>query len=332
MQKKILFLIILLPFLVMIFWLIQKKQSPKYTEPMNKITLAAYEGEASLLVYLAEAYGFFKQNGLDVTIRGFDSGKAAADDLIIGEADISTNASGVLVSNGFDYPNLQVLATIATLRVQGFIVRKDKGILTVGDLIGKKIGVTRKSHGEFNLGIFLLINGLSISDVEIVDLSPSKIVDAMISGEIDAGFTWEPNLYNIKNKLADNALVWKNGVPEFKFILLSKKEWLDNNSSVATRFVKSIIEAEEYVKKNQDDSKKFLEKRFNYKQSYAISTWQDHDFDVTLSQELLLEFEDIARWQIENNLTTATIMPNYLNYIYFDSLEAIKPEVVQIIR
>jgi len=43
-------------------------------------------------------------------------------------------------------------------------------------------------------------------------------------------------------------------------------------------------------------------------------------------------FEDQARWSIENNLTSASKIPNYLDFIYLDALEAVKPEVVTIIR
>jgi hypothetical protein len=34
----------------------------------------------------------------------------------------------------------------------------------------------------------------------------------------------------------------------------------------------------------------------------------------------------------KNNLTDATKVPNYLDYIYFDALEEVKPEVVTIIH
>ncbi len=42
--------------------------------------------------------------------------------------------------------------------------------------------------------------------------------------------------------------------------------------------------------------------------------------------------DDEARWSIANNLTDKTVVPNYLDYIYLDGLEALKPEAVTIIR
>ena len=42
--------------------------------------------------------------------------------------------------------------------------------------------------------------------------------------------------------------------------------------------------------------------------------------------------EDEARWRIENNMTAATEIPSYLDYVYLDALEEVKPEAVTIIR
>jgi NitT/TauT family transport system substrate-binding protein len=42
--------------------------------------------------------------------------------------------------------------------------------------------------------------------------------------------------------------------------------------------------------------------------------------------------EDEARWMIKNNLTTEKTVPDFLDYIYVDGLEAVKPEVVSIVR
>ncbi len=130
----------------------QPEQKSKYAGPVEKITLAAYAGETGALVYIAQKQGYFEKNGLEVTIKDYQSGKAAADALIDREADICTSAGFVFVSNSFDYADLRVLGTVATAEVKELVARKDKGITTTDGLIGKKIGVTKKSGGEFSLG------------------------------------------------------------------------------------------------------------------------------------------------------------------------------------
>ena len=306
-------------------------QPGRYTGPVEKITLAAYAGETGAVVYVAEDQGFFEENGLDVTIKDYASGKAAADALINGEADIATSADFVFVSNSFDHADLRVFGTVATAEVIELVARKDKGITTPTDLNGKKIGVTKKSSAESDLGKFLLYNGLSIDDVELVDLKPSGIVKAVINGDVDAGVTWDPNVYNIKEELGDNAVSW-SVVESFYFVLLTKEDWIENNPAAAERFIKSVLGAEDYIKDNSEDAKEFIKGRFDYESDYIDYSWPNQEFAVILEQAMLILFEDQARWMIKEGLTDATEVPNYLYYIYMDALEEVKPEAIGIIR
>ena len=299
--------------------------------PVEKITVAAAEYDTGALIYVAEDQGIFEENGLDVTIKGYASGKACADALIVGEADIATSADFVFVSNSFEHTDLRVFGTVATAQVKELVARKDKGITTINDLIGKRIAVKEKSGAEFQLGVFLVLNGISQEDVEFVYLKPSEMLDAISNGDVDAVFVWDPYLYDIKEELGDNAISWPGG-QDFYFVLLTKEDWIENNPAAAERFMKSMVEAEDYIKDNPEGAKEFVKNRFDYEQDYIDYSWPNQEFAVTLEQAMLVTFEDQARWRINQGLTEATEVPNYLYYIYMDALEEVKPEAVGIIH
>ena len=331
MNKRILIGIIVVAVIVGGYFWLRQERSEKYTGDLEKITLAAYAGETTALVYIAQAQGYFKKNGLDVTIKDYESGKAACDAFITGEADISTSADFVFVSNSFNHTDLRVLGTIATFETKELVARKDKGIITTDDLRGKRIGVTKKSGGEFSLGVFLTFNNISPQDVELVDLKPSEIAKAVVNGDIDAGFTWDPYVYNMKQALGDNAISWP-GYSDFYFVVLTKKDWIEKNPKAALALMKSMLEAEDYVKENSEQSKEFVRKRFNYELDYIDYSWPKQKYAVVLPQVILFTFEDQARWRIRQGLTDATEIPNYLNFIYMNALEEVKPEAVTIIH
>ena len=48
------------------------------------------------------------------------------------------------------------------------------------------------------------------------------------------------------------------------------------------------------------------------------TVWQQNRFSLTLDQSLVLAMEDEARWMIANNLTNATAVPDFRQYIYTD--------------
>ncbi len=310
------------------FWLSQDRPE-KYTGPVEKITLAAAEYLTGGLVYIAEDQGYFEKNGLDVTIKGYGSGKACADALLNGDADISTSADFVFVRNSFEHTDLRILGTVATKQVKELVARKDRGITTISDLVGKRIGVTEKSGAEFQLGVFLTLNGLSQQDVEFLYLRPSEIKEGILNDDIDAAFTWDPYLHNIKEGLGDNAISWPGG-EDFYFLLITKEAWIENNPAAAERFMKSVLEAEDYMKDNSKESKEFVKNRFDYESDYMDYSWPKQEFTVVLPQGMLIMFDDQARWAINNKLTDETEVPNYLDYIYPDALHEVKPEAVKI--
>ena len=41
--------------------------------------------------------------------------------------------------------------------------------------------------------------------------------------------------------------------------------------------------------------------------------------------------QDESQWLIQNNLTTATAIPNFLNYVYVNGLESVNPDAVNIV-
>ncbi len=335
MIKKIstrLILVVLIIIAAIVYYQYQKSiKQKKYTGSVEKLTVAAAHYLTGALVYVAEDLGFFEKNGLEVTIKDYGSGKACADALIAGEADISTSADNVFVSNSFEHAELRVLGTVATKQIKELVARKDKGITTTADLRGKKIGVKKKSGAEFQLGVFLVFNGLSQKDVELVDLKPSEMLEAISNSNVDAVFVWDPYLYNIKKELGENAISWHGG-KDFYFVLLAKQDWIESNPTTAKRFIKSLLQAEDYIKDNPEKSKEFARKRFDYESDYIDYSWPNQEFTVILPQAMLILFEDQARWRIKNNLTSATEVPNYLDYIYMDALEEVKPEAVGIIR
>ncbi len=308
-------------------------RSQKYAGPVEKITVAASTGDIGALFYFCKETGFFERNGLKVTINEFNSGKIAAEAMLAGEANMSTSSSTVFVCKSFSYPDLRTIGTLCTFKNIDLIARKDRGISSIPDLKGKKVGLTKGSGGEFFFGTFLLFHDLKREDVKIVDLSPTDIVNSISKGSIDASFTWEPHNYYIKETLGTNAASWQGQSGQSgHFLLLTTQTWIDNNPEALRRFLSSLVEAEDFGKQNTEEFKEFTKKKFNYKKDYIDYVWTRNKYMVSLPQSLILSAEDQASWRIENKLTDKTEVPNYLDYIHVEGLKAVRPESVTIIH
>ena len=58
--------------------------------------------------------------------------------------------------------------------------------------------------------------------------------------------------------------------------------------------------------------------------AYADKVWSQNQFSLSLDQSLLLAMQDEAQWLISNNLTNATVVPNFIDYMYVDGLRVSK--------
>jgi NitT/TauT family transport system substrate-binding protein len=289
-------------------------------------------GEYTIFNLIADEMGYFQENGLDAEIKEYSSGPAAMEALLAGEVDINIAADFVGVRNIFAHPEIRILAQVNHHRVFQLVGRKDLGVNDPKDLSGKKIGVTKNSVGEFYLGNFLAFNNLDLEDVTMVDLTPASMSSQLAAGEIDAVVVFEPHIYNMKKDIPYELSAWDvQGDQNTSALVYTTTKYLEEHPDIIERYLQSLVEAEEYFVANQEEVKKLLAVKMKYDKEYIDYSWPKFTHGVRLHQELLLSMEAKAEWVIENKLTDKTSVPNYLEFIYFDGLEKVKPDEVTIV-
>jgi len=142
---------------------------------------------------LAARKGFFKKRGVDVEMVRFsaykDSIEAFREAKV--DADMQTFDDAIRLYAAGRKMKI-VLFTDYSFGGDGIVARK--GIDTVGDLKGKKVGVEIGTVGHFSLLKALDTAGLKEEDISIVSIPAWEIKGAFVAGKIDAGVTWEPYL------------------------------------------------------------------------------------------------------------------------------------------
>ena len=104
----------------------------------------------SIPVYIAQKQGFFSDEGLDVTVKEYSSGKVATKALFDGKVDMSTVADMPVVFNSFKRNDFCIFATFTySYAFVKIIARKDMGIKTGANLKGRRVGVNRAHQAIF---------------------------------------------------------------------------------------------------------------------------------------------------------------------------------------
>jgi NitT/TauT family transport system substrate-binding protein len=258
MRRLGLFLVVIVVVATMIggyFWLTQAKPK-KYTGPVEKLTIGMQNNIAPALVWIAKEKDYFEEQGLDVELRRYPSGKLALLGLFNNEVDLCTTADIPIMANSFERNDYLIFGSIANSDSALWIVaRRDKGIADPEDLRGKKIATQKNSAAHFFLSMFLLHNHILESDVDISFMKAVDLPHALINGKIDAFSIRNPFIQEAKDALGDNAIeFFAPGVYSNTFNLVAKKDFVSKKPELIEGVIKAVIKAEEFASKNREQA------------------------------------------------------------------------------
>ena len=232
------------------------------TPEKPKTTIAV--GGKNLLYYLpltiAEQRGYFKSEGLDVTIVDFAGGARALQAVVGGSADVVSGAfeHTVNMQHKGQYMRAFVLQGRAPQIVLGINPKTMPNFKTVAELKGKKIGVTAPgSSTNVMLNFILAKAGLKPSDVSIIGVGAGNgAVAAMRSGQIDAISNLDPVITLLQRSgdlkivsdtrvLAESDRVFGGPMPAA--CLYAPQTFIDKNPNTAQALANAIVRADKWI-------------------------------------------------------------------------------------
>ncbi len=227
-----------------------------------KLTIAV--GGKNLLYYLpltiAETQGYFKAEGLDVTVADFAGGSRALQALVGGSADIVSGAFEHTLNMQLKGQRLRafVLEGRAPQIVLGINPKTLPGYRAIPDLKGKKLGVTAPGSSTQVLANFVLAKaGLKPNDVAIIGVGAgSGAVAAMRAGQIDAISNLDPVITllvrsNDLKIISDTRLVAEAdrvfGGPMPAACMYAAQSFIDKNPLTVQAVTNAIVRADRWI-------------------------------------------------------------------------------------
>ncbi len=233
-------------------------------QSLEKAALTVAVGGKNLLYYLpltvAESLGYFKSEGLDVTIADFAGGSRALQAVVGGSADV--------VSGAFEHTlNMQakgqalrafVLQGRAPQIVFGINPKTMPAYKGLADLKGKKIGVTAPGSSTNVMANFLIAKaGLKGTDVSIIGVGAGNgAVAAMRSGQIDAISNLDPVITLLHRSgdlkiVSDTRIVAESdkvfGGPMPAGCLYAPQSFITKNPATTQALTNAIVRANKWI-------------------------------------------------------------------------------------
>lgn len=302
--------------------------------PADRITFAYPDLPMSALFMVSQAKGLFAAEGVEVVLQRHPFGKPALRSVLDGKADMAIAGDTPIMFAAAAGEKVRLLAMISTAeKSEAVVTRRDRGISVPEELKGKRIGVTLGTTGEFYLDSLLSTRGIGRQEVTLVDLTQDRMATALAQGEVDAVTVWQPVLTQLRAALGDRGVAFYDETIYSEIMCIATREDIVQSRPEAVRKVmRALVNGEAFLRNHPDEARRLVADFIKLDQALMDEIWNIYDFRVTLSQALLASLESQTAWARKTGRIGVAAKLNYLDYIYSEGLQSVKPEAVRLIR
>jgi len=240
---------------------------------------------AAAPVYVADAMGFWNDEGLDMKVTYFDSGRKALDALLSNNAEVMSVSETPPLRAYLAGSKINMITTVAEHKEAKMTVRTDR-ITNLQDVKGKKIGTVAGTNSDYYMYRWLEANNIKVSDVTIIQLDAAALSQSFIQGNIDAMFAWEPYNYNAASKIPNDSESWPTELYSGRHTVEMNSEYSKSHADVVEKIIRGFIKAEKYIKNNPDEAKKIVMNKTSMSKEALNKLWDEYTYTVQLDDGL----------------------------------------------
>lgn len=274
-------------------------------------------------LYVAEAKGFF--DGITVESKTFSSNGDNLASFASGNltAQAATNPEVVAqAARGIDYRI--VMMADSSLGGDGILARND--VADIADFRGRKVGVEIGSTSYYFLLQVLKENGLTIDDIEAVNITADASAAAYQAGTVDIAVTYQPFLSTSNDEQPDGRVIIDTSEMPTAIldVYLFQAEFVENNPEQVQAFVNGILQARAFIESDSEEAHGIIGEKLEVDPSEIAAQLGDVDLTSLEDNQKILTGEGASQ-SLTDNLV---ILSDFL--VAQDEIEApLTAEVVE---
>ncbi len=218
--------------------------------------------------YAAIAQGYYREEGLEVHLHEGAPGKTPVNEVLAGRAQYAESNSELLYERLKGKP-LVALAVIFQHSPSVLLARRDAGIETVHDLIGKKV-MLMNAQTDADFQAMFRREGI---DPALIQLQPNSYnVDDLVSGKVDAFNSYLTNEpFYLQQQGIDYRVISPNtyGIDFYSDILFTSEAELRDNPDRVEAFRRATLRGWRYAMDNPEEIIDLLLNQYQVKKSRA---------------------------------------------------------------
>lgn len=280
----------------------------------------------SALIFVAQADGYFADQGLSVELLRVANGKVAMEALLDSRADLALSsdvpAAGAMLAG----KPVRILSTVQTSDRDIVIASPGgSGLTSPAALAGKRIGFSPDTNSQHFLDLLVMQSGLT-GRVTLVPVDSDRIMQAMAEGQIDAASVWTTVRVAGTSLFPQGMdLLTMPGLYTGSWILSARRDVVETRRDALVRFERALLAAEWSILKDRERAIPIVAAGTGIDEALVRSHWESYGFTLRLDQALLLSLEGHLR------RAGGSPGPEMLGYLQSDILREVDPTRVTVL-
>ncbi|EGT4639927.1 aliphatic sulfonate ABC transporter substrate-binding protein [Clostridioides difficile] len=244
----------------------------------------------------------FKKDNIKVNFHEITTGPEQTQALAAGEIDFLHALGGtsalIAASNGVE---LKILNTYSRSPKGFMILTNNNSIKSAADLVGKKVAGPKGTILHQVLISALDKEGLSMDDVEFVNMGIPEASAALSDGSVDAVLIAGPAA--LKAMKSGSKLVANGeGLVDGIIVTAVSTDFAEKHPEIVERFMKVEKETLEYVNNNFDEAMEKVAKEVDLSLEETKELYAWYDFSLDITDKDISSLEDTQDFLIKNKL------------------------------
>lgn len=290
----------------------ESKESQGQTDHLN---IATQPTPAYLPLTVLEDKGWLEEalkeagyEDVKVTFTEFESGPPENESFAAGQQDVGVMGNVPSVSGVASGQERTFIGISANgEKTQAVLVPVDSDVKSVADLKGKKVGLVVGSIAQNLIDTLLQQEGLSIKDVELVNLAISEQSSALATGQIDAVVTWQPTISKLQNDGIAKLLTDGTGVFLGENTIFARDEYLEENPEIVKIFLQQYARAAQELTGNLETYAEEYADKYGLDKELLVQALKDTYFPIELTDADIADLQGTADFLYNSDIVSKKV-------------------------
>jgi len=279
----------------------------------DKVRIATQPGVYAANMLLAKVEGYFEEElkgtGIELEYTSYMSAIPMNEAFAAGAADIGISGDmALLVARANGLPTKIFSKASRSEKMVAVVVRADSNITDIADLKGKKVAVTKGTLAVRLLSSALNSEGLTLSDIEMVNLPIMDKTNALTAKQVDAAVLWEPTLTSSINQgFVKRIFDGQGGIQQNDCYYFTSEKFAAGNQVILEAYIRAVEKANKQITENPRAAAEKLKNEINLPTETLTELLKTFEFSSVIGETEFEELKRVEEFNFENGFAQTRV-------------------------